>query len=148
MSRASKGKDTARHGEGKGYPRQRELQSKEQGSLTMCGPAQGRRVVWRDGRWPACGLAPSVWASPALGQSLEGGVELPPSSPSPSKGPQGEAALPARSLQTSVSSSEEEELRELASLLSSSPQTAREWRIPLLWSSSRRRCCGLFGLWC
>lgn len=30
--------------------------------------AQGRRVVLRGWSWPACGLAPSIWACPAMGQ--------------------------------------------------------------------------------
>lgn len=82
----------------------------------------------------------------------------------PSEGLQGEAAPAAAASSSSSSSfssetsletssqassgSSSEELGEPASLLSSSPQTARAWRIPLRWSSSRRRCCGLFGLWC
>lgn len=133
---------------GKGIPGRGKLQNKQQGSLATRGV-----LGWEGGlEWEAASLWPCsqhVGVPSSGAEALGKEWRAPSPSPPPSKGPQGEAALPARSSQTSVSSvSEEEELREPASLLSSSPQTAREWRIPLRWSSSRRRCCGLFGLWC
>lgn len=81
--------------------------------------------------WPCSQRCLGMPCSGAEAWEEEEHPPFPP--PSPSKGPQGEAALPAGSSQTSGSSSEEEEeeLGEPASPLSSSPQTAREWRIPL-----------------
>lgn len=67
----------ARHREGEGHPSQAEGTTEQiTRELGHVWRAQGRRVVL-SGRWPACGLAPSMWACPALGQRSSALLLLP-----------------------------------------------------------------------